>query len=130
MFHTRIHPRFCDTDAMGHIGNTVVPVWLLEGREALLRLLVPDLDFRRASMVVVRSEIDFLAELHFGSDVDLTLALEKVGNSSLVVLQEIRQGDSLACRARTTLVYFDTQTRRSQPIPEALRPVLELHRVT
>ncbi|MFP5440470.1 MAG: acyl-CoA thioesterase [Gammaproteobacteria bacterium] len=129
MFHTRIHPRFCDTDAMGHIGNTVIPVWLLEGREALLRMFVPDLDFRRASLVVVRTEIDFLAELKFGTDVDLTLALEKIGNSSLVVLQEIRQGETLACKARTTMVYFDAQSRRAQPIPDALRPELEKHRV-
>lgn len=129
MFHTRIHPRFCDTDAMGHIGNTVIPVWLLEGREALLRMFVPDLDFRRASLVVVRTEIDFLAELKFGTDIDLTLALEKIGNSSLVVLQEIRQGETLACKARTTMVYFDAQARRAQPIPDALRPELEKHRV-
>lgn len=114
---------------MGHIGNTVISVWLLEGREALLRMFVPDLDFRRASLVVVRTEIDFLAELKFGTDVDLTLALEKIGNSSLVVLQEIHQGETLACKARTTMVYFDAQARRAQPIPDALRPELEKHRV-
>ncbi|MFZ5723786.1 MAG: acyl-CoA thioesterase [Pseudomonadota bacterium] len=129
MFRTRIHPRFCDTDALGHVSNTVVPVWLLEGREALLRLFVPDLDFRKASLVVVRTEIDFPAEIRFGTDVDLTLALEKVGNSSLVVLQEIFQGGILVCRARTVMVNFDVATRRAQAIPDALRPQLEAHLV-
>lgn len=129
MFRTRIHPRFCDTDALGHIGNTVIPVWLLEGREPLLRLFVTDLDFRQASLVVVRTEIDFLAELRFGSDVEVTTAVEKIGNSSLVVLQEVFQDDAARCRARTVMVNFDTQTRRSQPIPEGIRRQLEEHLV-
>ena len=129
MFRTRIHPRFCDTDALGHISNTVVPVWLLEGREALLRLFVPDLDFRKSSLVVVRTEIDFPAEIRFGTDVDLTTALEKIGNSSLVVVQEIHQGSTCVCRARTVMVHFDAQARRAQPIPDALRPQLEEHLV-
>ena len=129
MFRTRIHPRFCDTDALGHIGNTVVPVWLLEGREALLRLFVPDLDFRQASLVVVRTEIDFLGELHFGTDVEVTTALEKIGNTSLVVLQEVLQQDAVRCRARTVMVNFNARTRASQPIPDAVRGVLEEHLV-
>jgi acyl-CoA thioester hydrolase len=127
LFRTRIHPRFCDTDALGHIGNTVVPVWLLEGREALLKLFVPDLDFRKASLVVVRSEIDFLGELHFGADVEVTTALEKIGNSSLVVLQDVIQNDAVRCRARTVMVNFDAQARVSQPIPDAVRKQLEEH---
>ncbi len=129
MFTTRIHPRFCDTDALGHISNTVVPVWLLEGREPLLKLFVPDLDFHTASLVVVRTEIDFLGELRFGADVEVSVAVEKIGTSSLVVLQEIRQHNETRCRARTTLVNFDTQTRRSRPIPDTIRELLEEHRV-
>ena len=129
LFRTRIHPRFCDTDALGHIGNTVVPVWLLEGRESLLKLFVPDLDFRKSSLVVVRTEIDFLGELRFGADVEVTTALEKIGNSSLVVLQEVHQDGEVRCRARTTMVNFDAQARKSQPITDAVRRQLEEHRV-
>ncbi len=127
MFRTRIHPRFCDTDALGHIGNTVVPVWLLEGREPLLKLLVPDLDFSQSSMVVVRTEIDFLGEMHFGADVEITTGVEKVGNSSLTVLQDVYQKEGLRCRSRTVLVNFDTRTRKSQPISAAVRAALEAH---
>lgn len=129
MFRTRIHPRFCDTDALGHIGNTVVPVWLLEGRESLLRLFSPALDFRQGGLVVVRTEIDFLAEIRFGADVEVTTALEKIGNSSLVVCQEVHQDDEARCRARTVMVNFDTQTRRARAIPEPVRRQLEEHLV-
>lgn len=130
MFRTRIHPRFCDTDALGHIGNTVVPVWLLEGRESLLKLFVPDNDFRKASLVVVRTEIDFTGELRFGADVEVTTALEKIGNSSMIVLQEVIQDDEVRSKARTTMVYFDAVSRKSQPIPDALRAQLQEHLAT
>ncbi len=129
MFRTRIHPRFCDTDALGHIGNTVVPVWLLEGRESLLKLFVPDNDFRKASLVVVRTEIDFSGELRFGADVEVTTALEKIGNSSMVVLQEVIQDGEVRSKARTTMVYFDAVARKSQLIPDALRAQLQEHLV-
>lgn len=127
MFRTRIHPRFCDTDALGHIGNTVVPVWLLEGRESLLKLFVPDNDFRKASLVVVRTEIDFTGELRFGADVEVTTALEKIGNSSMVVLQDVLQDGEARSKARTTMVYFDAVSRKSQPIPDAIRAQLQEH---
>jgi len=127
LFRTHIHPRFCDTDALGHIGNTVVPVWLLEGRESLLKLFAPDLDFRKASLVMVRTEIDFLGELRFGADVEVTTALEKIGNSSLVVLQEVHQDGEVRCKARTVMVNFNAQERSSQPIPDAVRSQLAEH---
>lgn len=127
MFRTRIHPRFCDTDALGHIGNTVVPVWLLEGRESLLKLFVPDNDFRKASLVVVRTEIDFTGELRFGADVEVTTALERIGNSSMIVLQDVIQDGEVRSKARTTMVYFDAVARKSQPIPDALRAQLQEH---
>lgn len=127
MFRTRIHPRFCDTDALGHISNTVLPTWYLEGREPLLRLFAPDLDFRRASLVVVRTEIDFPGEIRFGSDVEVTTALEKIGNSSLVVLQEVHQDGAVRGKARTVMVNFDPATRSSRPIPDDVRRQLEDH---
>src|SRR5690606_36585094 len=91
MFVTHIHPRSCDTDAMGHIGNTVIPVWLLEGREQLLALFAPDMDFSERGLVLVRTEIDFLGELRYGADVEVFTSLAALGNSSLTVQQEIHQ---------------------------------------
>ena len=32
MFHYETEPRFSDTDALGHINNTVYPVWFEQAR--------------------------------------------------------------------------------------------------
>ncbi len=41
--YTTITPRFSDTDALGHINNTNVPVWFEGTRDPLFRLFTPDL---------------------------------------------------------------------------------------
>lgn len=127
MFSTCIHPRFSDTDALGHISNTVIPVWFLEAREPVLRLFSPTLDMQSAALVVVRIEIDYLAETRFGSDVEVRTRVAKIGNSSLQLTQEVWQDGRLTARGLATLVNFDTRTRRATPIPEAVRQALSGH---
>ena len=39
-----ITPRFCDTDALGHISNTTLPVWFEGARDPIFRWFTPDLD--------------------------------------------------------------------------------------
>lgn len=127
MFSTCIHPRFSDTDALGHINNTVIPVWFLEAREPVLRLFSPTLDMQSAALAVVRIEVDYLAETRFGSDVEVRTRVARLGNSSLQLAQEVWQDGSLTARGLATLVNFDPQARRSAPIPEAVREVLSGH---
>ncbi len=127
MFSTRIHPRFSDTDALGHINNTVIPVWFLEAREPVLRLFSPTLDMQTAALAVVRIEVDYLAETRFGSDVEIRTRVARLGNSSLQLAQEVWQDDHLTARGLATLVNFDPQARRATPIPEAARQALSEH---
>ena len=127
MLKTYIRPRFCDTDALGHINNTVIPVWFLEAREPVLSWFAPEGDFSRSSIAVVRVEVDYLAETRFGEDVTIRTRVERVGNSSFVLLQEVAQGDAITARGRTTLVHFDPDERRSRPVPDKIRSKLEQH---
>ncbi len=43
MFTETIQPRFSDTDALGHINNTMLPVWFEGARDPVFRLFSPDL---------------------------------------------------------------------------------------
>ncbi len=44
MFTHKFSPSFTDTDALGHINNTRLPVWFERARNDLFRLFTPDLD--------------------------------------------------------------------------------------
>jgi acyl-CoA thioester hydrolase len=127
MFTTSIHPRFSDTDALGHINNTVIPVWFLEAREPVLRLFSPSLDLSETALAVVRIEVDYLAETRFGRDVDVHTRVARLGNSSLQLAQEVWQEGIITARGLATLVNFDPRERRSTPIPAEIRAVLTEH---
>lgn len=44
MFKEIIQPRFNETDALGHINNTVLTAWFEGARDPIFKLFTPDLD--------------------------------------------------------------------------------------
>ena len=127
MLATRIRPRFSDTDALGHINNTVIPVWFLEAREPVLRWFAPDNDLSVGALAVVRIEVDYLNETHFGDDVEIRSGVARIGNSSFQLRQEVWQAGQCTARGLATLVNFDRAARRARGIPDSIRETLEEH---
>jgi acyl-CoA thioester hydrolase len=127
MFSIDIKPRFCDTDAMGHINNTVLPIWFLEGRESILKIFNPKLTTEAVSLVLVKLEIEYLGELFFGKPVEIRTFVLRIGTSSVLVGQEAWQDGSLRATATATMVNFDKTTRKSLPIPTDIRERLSQH---
>lgn len=119
-FEASIKPRFSETDMRGHINNTVVPVWLADGRAALVR---EELGSKVPTMVV-NLNVDFRRELHWGSIVTVRTAVERIGNSSICFLQELWQNDQPCVQARTTVIAVDIETRKSMRIPDEERTLL------
>lgn len=127
MLTTIIRPRFCDTDALGHINNTVIPVWFLEAREGILHLFMEADDAKQVPLAVVRTEIDYLAEIHFGKEVTANTGVLRIGNSSFALGQTLWQENRCCVRGITTLVQFNTDTRKATPIAENIRSALRKH---
>lgn len=129
MFKTVIQPRVSETDGSGHINNTTIPVWLEAGRQPLFQLFTPDLSFSNWKLVVVNTNIDYVAQLFYGQEAQVLTWIETIGNSSLVLHEEIHQGDRLCIEASTTYVNFDFSTQKAEPIPEDIRRELVAHLV-
>ncbi len=127
MFSTPISPRVYETDAFGHINNTVVPGWFEKGREPLFRIFTPDLNIRTMPLIIARIEVDFLAELHYGSDVEVRSWLRKIGNSSMQIVQEAWQGGVCGARGVCVMLHFDYASKKAEPIPVDIRRQLEEH---
>jgi len=51
--------------------------------------------------------------------------IEKVGNSSFVVIQEAWQNHVLVAKGKAVQVYFDFKTQKSDRIPDVYRARLE-----
>ena len=107
MFTETVTPRFCETDALGHINNTVVPMWFEQAREPIFRLFSPDLNVKDWRLILARIEVDFRAQIFYGKDIQLHTYLERVGSSSMVIVQEVLQSGKICAIGKCVLIHFD-----------------------
>ena len=129
MFHHQIVPRFSETDALGHINNTVLPVWFEEARADVFRLFNPSLRFETWNLILRKLEIEIERQIVHGSPVEIATGIEAIGNTSTTLLQVAEQGGHRVALCRAVLVHFDYGTQKPAPIPDAIRSELEQHRV-
>lgn len=127
MFSMQIQPRFSETDALGHLNNTTLPVWFEQARTPIFQFFVPDLSPNKWNLILAKTEIEFLREIFYGADVEIKSYVDRIGNSSFVVRQEVWQHQKRAAQGLATLVHFNHQTKRSEPIPDTIREQLSAH---
>ncbi|MCW1927380.1 acyl-CoA thioesterase [Bhargavaea beijingensis] len=127
MFESWIEPRVSETDGVGHINNTFIPVWLEGGRNELFRLFTPDHDFNNWRMVIVKMTVEYKDQLYFGVLAQTRCFVKKVGNTSLVLYEEIWQGERKCVEAETVYVNYNQQTKKAETIPDEIRAELEKH---
>jgi acyl-CoA thioester hydrolase len=129
MFSITVSPRFGDIDGLGHVNNTVLPVWFEIGRNSIFRLFSPDLDLSPEvwRLILVRTEFDFLSQMYFKYDVEIRTFVAKIGNSSFTVGHEAWQEGELKVKGQAVLVYYDFKAQKSMPLPASIRKILKEH---
>ena len=128
--HRTVTTRWADVDIYGHLNNvvhyslfdTAINGWLIETCGLDIRTLP-------AIGLVVETQCQYLAELHFPQTVAVGLRLARLGNSSVEYrLALFGDGSSPAAVGRFVHVYVDRQTRRPARVPAPIRNALELLR--
>lgn len=118
--------RWSDDDTYGHVNNvvhylmfdTAVNGWLIEASGVDIRRLP-------AIGLVVETSCRYFAELRFPEPVTAGLALERLGNSSVVYrLALFGAGESPAAVGRFVHVYVTRDERRPVPVPPEIRAAL------
>ena len=129
MFHLELEPRFSDTDALGHISNTTLPVWFEQARTPVFRIFHPTLEAETWPLIIARLEIDLMAQSYWHIPVKIKTGIGKIGNSSFHVVPEAWQGDKQIARGVAVLIHFDYETEKALPIPDEIRAKLSEHLV-
>jgi acyl-CoA thioester hydrolase len=86
---------------------------------------------RRYSFAVVKSDSEFLAELHAGEEIAVVTGISAFGTKSATFHTEILRIDGTpAFRTTWKSVLMDLDTRKSTELPDDLRAALEPYTVT
>ncbi|MGX1193656.1 acyl-CoA thioesterase [Metabacillus sp. SLBN-84] len=127
MFHTVIEPRVSETDGVGHINNTVIPVWFEAGRNGLFQLFNPGHSFSDWKMIIINMNVEFKNQLYFGKKADVCCWIKRIGNSSLELYEEIHQDGTLCAKGTAVYVHYNLNEKQSESIPSDIRYALEKH---
>lgn len=127
MYKTMITPRVSETDGIGHINNTTLPVWFEAGRHPIFKLFTPDHDFSKWKMVIVKTTLEFMNQVYFGEDVEVRTWVKRIGNTSLELYEELYQDDNLCAKNTVVYVNFDLVNQQSERISDEIRRELKKH---
>jgi acyl-CoA thioester hydrolase len=123
----RLHPRFRDTDAMGHLNNAVYVTYLEVARQEYWRRLDHVADYGQVPFILAHVTIDFRSEALVSEVLAASIRCEWIGEKSFAFTYEIRERASgrLVIEATSIQVCYDYRLKKSIPMPESLRRKLE-----
>ena len=127
MFTKTITPRFGDVDGLRHINNTRLPIWFELGRDPFFRYFNPDMSFENWNLIMAHIDVDFVAPMALGADIEIRTAVSQIGRTSFTVHQEAWQSGVLGAAGNAVVVHYDFRTRKPVPIPDAARAHLKEH---
>jgi acyl-CoA thioester hydrolase len=119
--------RWADLDAFKHINNAAYLVYMQEARADFtwFSRIAKGEEPLLADMVVARAEVDFLAPIHQTvTTLDVEIYIEKVSNSSFVMVYEMSQGGTLRARGKTVQVGVDMDTEKARRLRDNEREFL------
>ena len=121
-----ISVRWRDMDSMGHVNNAKYVSYLEEARVRWLAA-VPGVSFSMQETVmpvVAATNVNYRMPIVWPGDVVVELFVEKLGNSSVTIGHRIldqKDESVLYSDGNVVVVWMDTRTGRSAPLPEAIR---------
>jgi acyl-CoA thioester hydrolase len=124
---TKIHVRWDDLDAFGHVNNASYLTYAQEARSNFTwySRKADGLEPLLASMVVARAEVDFIEPIYDGGfELDVAIWVAKIGNSSFELAYEFTSAQGLHARARTVQVAVSMETKKSRHLAEDEREFL------
>ena len=129
MLHTvKVHVRWDDQDAYGHVNNAKYLTYMQEARVALFWVGPKEKGQveKFTDVFVAHAEVDYLLPIFNGGfDIDVKIWVSKIGNSSFETSYELLSDKGLHARGKTVQVMIDLDTMKARRISEAEKAMLE-----
>lgn len=123
----KVHVRWDDQDAFGHVNNASYLTYVQEARVEMLwrTRLNQGLDPILMEMVVARAEVDYLLPIYEGAiDIDCEMWIGKIGGASFEMHYELKSEAGLHARMMTVQVAIDISTKKSRRLSDSEREYL------
>jgi acyl-CoA thioester hydrolase len=126
---TREVLRYSDLDPVGHVNNNAYGQLVENARTILFGKAqkLSGLNKKKLSAcdwVIRRLDFDFLRELQYPGEVDVGIAVTRIGNTSMIIYHGVFAADYCAATAMGVSVYFDLSTRSSITIPSGMQKAM------
>jgi len=129
-YTTKLHVRWDDLDAFGHVNNASYLTYAQEARSNFTwySRKAAGLEPLLVHMVVARAEVDFIEPIYDGGfELDVAIWVSKIGNSSFELAYEFTSAQGLHARAVTVQVAVSMETKKSRPLEQNERDFLTGH---
>ena len=126
-FLGKVHVRWDDLDAFGHINNAKYLTYAQEARSDFTWFSRQKAGKNPllADMVVARAEVDYIEPIYEGGmDAECQIWVTRIGNSSFEMEYEIIHKGVIRARVKTTQVAVSVETKRSRPLSDEEREFL------
>jgi len=123
----KVHVRWNDLDAFGHINNASYLVFAQEARADFTWFTREKAGKQPllADMVVARAEVDYIEPIYEGGmDIECQIWITRIGNASFEMEYELIHKGVIRARVKTTQVAVSVQTKRSRPLSDEEREFL------
>ena len=112
-------------DALNHVNNLIYIQWILNAAEKHWGILSSDLINEKYVWVVLRHEIDYLASAMLNDEVEVTTWIGDSNGSKSDRFIEIKKGNKLMVKAKTTWCLLDKKRMRAVRIPPEVLEILK-----
>jgi acyl-CoA thioester hydrolase len=123
--------RWGDMDAFNHVNNAQYLRYLEEARVQWLAG-IPGISLSDPiAPVLVASNVNYRQPIEWPNEIAVELSIEKIGNSSLTMdhrMLSASDASVLYSDGSVVMVWIDTQTGKSVPLPEAIRAACTVQR--
>lgn len=122
---TKMPIRWGDMDAYGHVNNTAYFRYMEQARVEWIEAMGVPVRPGGAGPVIINTHCTFLKPMNYPGTVEVRTFVGDPGRSSVQSYVEMRIDDELYAEGAAKIVWMDTQTGKSVPIPDDVRAVLE-----
>jgi acyl-CoA thioester hydrolase len=128
-FHHPIEVRYGDLDPQGHVNNAKHLTYFEQARVAYLielGLFTKDQSFMEIGVILADVHITYLEPIYFGQNIKVGVHISKMGNKSIMWMQNIVDADTNKeiARGEVIMVTYDYRQERTIPIPHEWREII------